>query len=205
MTLIVYLLYIMNLKLRKIRQTNVWNTTIFNCNNRVLSKNLLLKFLDQFWSQIESNFSYNNHLFILLKIKYINNEFATIGNLQRLNFGNKVWYLNVILELMEFKSDYYKETQIESLIFSYGFKDGIVQNKDIFKNNFDSQNYKNKNLPILMNPIDYGRIMIQNKLEKGINYIIQNENGLTINFNKFENYNDVEFLKKWGLISQIYR
>lgn len=42
-----------------------------------------------------------------------------------------------------------------------------------------------------MNPMDYGRIIIQ----QGLNYIIQNEN-VTINFNKFENYNQVEFFKK---------
>jgi hypothetical protein len=97
---------------------------------------------------------------------------------------------------MKFKSDYYKETGIESLIFSYGFKEGIVENKDNLKGNtFENQKYNNNILPISMNPIDYGRIIIQNPLSLGVNYIIQNDNGLTINFNNFEKFNEVEFFK----------
>jgi len=46
-----------------------------------------------------------------------------------------------------------------------------------------------------MNPIDYGRLIIQNKIDSGINYIIQNDTEQTINFNKFDNYNEVEFFK----------
>jgi hypothetical protein len=96
---------------------------------------------------------------------------------------------------MKFKSEYYNETQIDSFIFSYGFKKGKIPNKDNIIINVNFQNYKNNNLPISMNPMDYGRLIIQNKIESGINYIIQNNKGLTINFNKFENYNEVEFFK----------
>jgi hypothetical protein len=96
---------------------------------------------------------------------------------------------------MKFKSEYYNETQIESIIISYGFKKGKIQNKENIITEVNFQNYKNNNLPISMNPMDYGRLIIQNKIESGINYIIQNEKGLTINFNKFENYNEVEFFK----------
>src|SRR5882757_5920543 len=89
---------------------------------------------------------------------------------------------------MKFKSEYYNETQIESFIFSYGFKNMIIQNKDTLNDNVTFQKYKNNNLPISMNPIDYGRLIIKNKIESVINYIIQYKD-LTIN------YNQVEFFK----------
>jgi hypothetical protein len=96
---------------------------------------------------------------------------------------------------MKFKSEYYNETQMDSIIFSYGFKKGKIPNKETFNLNVALQNYKDLNLPISMNPMDYGRIIIQSELESGQIYIIQNEQGQTINFNKFEKYNKVEFFK----------
>jgi hypothetical protein len=108
--------------------------------------------------------------------------------------------MDFILENMKFKSEYYNETQIESFIISYGFKSGKIENKDNLNINIRFQNYKNYNLPISMNPIDYGRLIIQNKLDSGINYIIQNDKEQTINFNKFDKYNEVEFFKSGILL-----
>jgi hypothetical protein len=96
---------------------------------------------------------------------------------------------------MKFKSEYYNETQIDSFIISYGFKSGSITNKENLTENISIQNYKNHNLPISMNPLDYGKIIIQTKTELSINYIIQNDKGLTINFNQFEKYNEIEFFK----------
>jgi hypothetical protein len=46
-----------------------------------------------------------------------------------------------------------------------------------------------------MDAINYGRIIKTNNLENGILYILQNEKGQTITFNKFDLYNEVEFFK----------
>jgi hypothetical protein len=134
-------------------------------------------------------------MFILFKVKYVNKKFSTIGKLQRNNKSDKNWYIDFILENMKFKSEYYNETQIDSFVFSYGFKDGNITNKDNLNYNVTFQNYKNNNLPISMNPLDYGRLIFQNKIDSGINYIIKNDKGETITFNKFDLYNEVEFFK----------
>jgi hypothetical protein len=68
---------------------------------------------------IESNFTSSNHMFILFKIKYNNNEIATIGKVQRLNIEDKNWYIDWIINNMEVKSEYYNETQIDSFIISW--------------------------------------------------------------------------------------
>lgn len=96
---------------------------------------------------------------------------------------------------MKFKSEYYNETEIVSINFSYGFKSGKIKNKDNLIVDIPLQNYKNLNLPISMNPIDYGRLTLQTKLETYILYIIQNNKGETIHFKKFDKYNEIEFFK----------
>src|SRR5580658_8008359 len=97
---------------------------------------------------------------------------------------------------MKFKSEYYNENQIESLIFSYGFKEGKIKNKDTLNFKGTLQSYKNLVLPISMNPLDYGRLLNKNNLENGILYILQNEKGQTITINKFDKYNEIQFFKE---------
>ena len=87
-------------------------------------------------------------MFILFKIKYTNNEFVIIGNLQRLNQSDKDWYSDLIWSLMEYKSEYYNETQIESFVFSYGFKKGKAPEKDIIKSELKYLNLRNNKIPI---------------------------------------------------------
>jgi len=182
------------IKLRKVRAKYNWTDVLFNINNKVFTKILFEKIFNQFWNSIFFQFTDNNHMFILFKVKYTNSDFSTIGKIQRINKSDKNWYIDFILENMKFKSEYYNETQIESFIFSYGFKNMIIQNKDTLNDNVTFQKYKNNNLPISMNPIDYGRLILKNKIESVINYIIQYKD-LTINFNQFDNYNEVEFFK----------
>jgi hypothetical protein len=183
------------IKLRKVSSKYIWKDVTFDINNKVFTKILFEKIFNQFWKSIESKLNNNNHMFILFKVKYVNKEFSTIGKVQRINKNDKQWYFDFILENMKFKSEYYNETQIESFIFSFGFKEGMIKNKDNLIINVLFQNYKNNNLPISVNPMDYGRLIIKNKIESGVNYIIQNDKGLTINFNQFEKYNEIEFFK----------
>lgn len=117
------------IKLRRVTSKHIWNTISFNINNKIFTKLLFEKIFNQFWSQIENYFTENNHMFILFKIKYNNNEIVTIGKLQRINKSEKSWYINWIINNMEFKSEYYNETQIESFIISYGFKEGKISDK----------------------------------------------------------------------------
>jgi len=110
------------IKLRKVTSKYIWKELTFNINNKVFTKILFEKIFNQFWKSIEVKFTENNHMFILFKIKYINGEFSTIGRLQRINKLDKNWYMDFILENMKFKSEYYNETQIVSIILNYGFK-----------------------------------------------------------------------------------
>jgi hypothetical protein len=82
---------------------------------------------------------------------------------------------------MEFKSEFYKETQIESFIFSYGFKEGSAPIKESFKEILSLQNYKNNKLPISYNPLDYGKIITTFVYDNYTHFVIQTKEGNLIN------------------------
>src|SRR5712675_2433410 len=61
---------------------------------------------------------------------------------------------------MIYKSEYYNETPIESIIFSYGFKDEIVQVRETFKTDLNFQNFKNNIIVIISKYDNYNQIEI---------------------------------------------
>jgi hypothetical protein len=186
------------LKLRKTGVINSWKVLSLNFGKKkvkVFTGSLFKNKFNQFWKSIQSEFNENNHLFILLKIKYVNNDFITIGKLQRLNLADKDWYINWIIDNMEFKSEYYNETQIEEIIFSYGFKKGKIPDKDSLNLNVNSVIINDIKLPISLNPKDFGKLSRTIEIDNGQLFILQNNKGEIIMFSKFNNYNEIEFLK----------
>src|SRR6267142_1235312 len=83
---------------------------------------------------------------------------------------------------MEFKSEYYNETQIDSFIISYGFKEGIISEKNIIKSDLSFQKYKNNNL-------------VNETL-----YILQTKDNLITKILSSENQNSIEIFKDADLI-----
>src|SRR6267142_1363248 len=101
---------------------------------------------------------------------------------------------------MEFKSEYYNETQIDSFIISYGFKEGIISEKNIIKSDLSFQKYKNNNLVISFNPLDFGKVLTINKLVNETLYILQIKDNLITKILSSENQNSIEIFKDADLI-----
>jgi hypothetical protein len=98
---------------------------------------------------------------------------------------------------MEDKSEYYKEQLLKSMIFSYTIKKGRAKDKITFDNiSTQYQNYRNYKLPITMNPLEYGKLIIQ----KGNEFIVQvNKTNIAI-ITQFELFNEVKLFKEGDLI-----
>jgi hypothetical protein len=182
------------IKLRRISSKNVWKTLNLSFYNRIFTKTLFERKVNTFWSKIEDSFTESNHMFLLFRVKYINGEIVTIGVLQRLNFTDKDWFIEWIITNMEFKSEYYKENQIESLIFSYGFKEGKINKnkKSIFKNT----EINKINIINSINPSDFGTIIDTIKNEKLSIFFLQNEEGQSISIRQINECNLVKISKK---------
>jgi hypothetical protein len=101
---------------------------------------------------------------------------------------------------MEFKSEYYNETQIEQFIISYGFKDGKIGNKNISVSNLSFQYYKNNKLLISFNPLDFGKVINITKLDIETLYILQSKDNLIFKILSSEKQNSIEIFKNGDLI-----
>jgi hypothetical protein len=101
---------------------------------------------------------------------------------------------------MEFKSEYYNETQIESFIISYGFKEEIIADKTTINQDLKFKNYKNNKLVISFNPLDYGKVLTSTKLDNETLYILQNKDNLIIKILNSDNQNSIEIFKDANLI-----
>jgi len=78
------------IKLRRVASKNKWQDIIVKLNNRVFSRKLLIKYFSDFWNNVSDQFTNNNHMFILFKIKYNNGEFSSIGKVQRINITDLI-------------------------------------------------------------------------------------------------------------------
>ena len=187
-------------KLRRSLNRNAWEEYNISLNNEIFSKDLFEKMLKKFWNKIKHEFTTDNHLYLLLRINYTDGNIVTVGSLQRLNKDDFSWYIDLILSLVHFKSEYYKEAQIKEIIINYGFKKEIIPNKSIIASATNTTELNKINIINSMIPSDFGTIMETIKKEKSIVFIIENEAGQTIILEQFENYNLVKITFKGKLL-----
>lgn len=175
-----------------------WSDFNFEIKNSNFSSNLLKSKLDIFWREIiETKLSENQHIWLLFRLQWTNNNFVTIGKLVKLNKEDKDYLFDFIIKNMDDKSEYYTEQLIKSMIFSYTIKRGRAKDKITFESsNLSYQYFHHYKLPITMNPLNYGKV------------IEQIDNKFTIQINKtnialitqYDLYNHVKFYKEGDLI-----
>lgn len=178
---------------------NKLNWTDFNIEivNTNFSSILLKNKLDIFWKEIiETKLSENQHIWLLFRLQWTNNNYVTIGKLVKLNKEDKDYLLEYILKYMEDKSEYYTEQTIKKMIFSYTIKKGRAKDKVTFESLIlEYQNYQHHKLPITMNPLEYGKLIKQKDNE----FIIQVGRTNTAIITQFKGYNKIEFFKEGDL------
>jgi hypothetical protein len=97
---------------------------------------------------------------------------------------------------MEDKSEYYKTTNMISMIFSYSIKKGRAKDKVITESyNVQYQDYQHHKLPITMNPLEYGKLI--DRIDN--NYIVQVNDTNIVKITQEENLNQVKFFRKGEL------
>ena len=185
--------------LKSLKPRNNWEILTFSISNKVWSKELFQTIYLQFTNSVSSKFTDSNHMYILFKIKYNTNEIITIGTLQRINLNDLNWYSNWIIKNMLIKSDDYNETGILELIFSFGFKNEVIQDKPKFNENFKLQTINNLKLPISYNILDFGKLIKTNKFENYKEHIIGHKDNLFI-IKEFNSYNEIELFKDNDLL-----
>jgi hypothetical protein len=95
--------------------------------------------------------------------------------------------------------DYYSQSDITKIIFTYGFKKGEIT-ENFSKSEINLMNFKDMKLPISLDPNDYGKIINKTLISEGNIYHIQDNLGRAIIFKEFEKENQVEYFKDQNII-----
>lgn len=176
-----------------------WFDFNFEIKNTNFSSILLKSKLDIFWKEImETKLSENQHIWLLFKLQWTNNNHVTIGKLIKLNKEDKDYLFEYILTNFEDKSEYYTEQTIKNMIFSYTIKKGKAKAKiTLDSSNLQFQNYQHHKLPITMNPLEYGILIDQ----KGRDYWVQINRTNTAIVTKLDELNNkIKFFKEGKLV-----
>lgn len=136
-------------------------------NNLTLTNELLINYISQFWTEIFSQFKDNKHLLLMCKVKFSNEDmgYRTLGNLRKVNFNDKDLFIDYLSQRLAYLNDSYLAHPISTITFSYLVKEGLCNesNRALLENLNDkisaTHNLNNLNLPISMNPSEYGEII----------------------------------------------
>jgi hypothetical protein len=163
-------------------------TTTYSINNLPLTNQVLVTFISKFWDETFSLIKDTKHLLILCKVQFTNEEmgYKTIGHLRKVNFDDKDLYNEYLTQYLSILNESYLVHPILNITFSYIIKEGICKdNKKALLTDLDEKlprlhNFNNLNLPISMEPGDYGDIISSSYLDvNGVSYhrfIVKNGN-----------------------------
>jgi hypothetical protein len=116
----------------------------------------------------------------MCKVHFIDSEmgYRTLGHLVKVNYDDKDLFINYLQERLGLFTDAYTTYPINSIHFSYIIKDGVIvdDTRTLFKDNVDqtitTHRFNNKNIPISMDPNDYGKILVSNTVDSFTRYIV---------------------------------
>ena len=141
----------------------------YSINNLPLTNQVLVTFISKFWEEIFSSIKDTSHLLILCKVQFADKEmgYRTVGHLRKVNYTDKDLYIEYLNEYLSILNESYFVHPILNITFTYIIKEGICDEKyKSYLTNIDDNSsvsrfhsFYNINLPISMNPGDYGDII----------------------------------------------
>jgi hypothetical protein len=180
-----------------------WQNKIISLDSsQLLTKELLIKYINIFWLENQKELD-NKHLLLILRLKFDNGQIVSLGQMKRLNKEDMQFYIDYLLDIIETKTDPYFTTPISQIIFSFGYRDGRTIVKFNKIKHINVQKYYNNKLPIAFNPIDYGQVLIHNnnlyiiKIDKKTLVIIKQFNDETGKYNLVDFFKNNSLLYTW--------
>jgi hypothetical protein len=79
--------------------------------------------------------------------------------MKKINLEDKNYFIEYIQEILALKTEVYTEIPINSIIFSYGIRDGLAPTKTIENTELKFQTWYRNKLPITFDPKDYGTVL----------------------------------------------
>jgi DNA polymerase type B, organellar and viral len=159
----------------------------YSLNNLLLTKEVLSSYVNNFWSDVFSQITdhSNKHLLLMCKVEFDNPSLGqrSIANLRKVNFSDKDLFIDYLIQRLGILTESYTTQSIKNLTFTYVIKKGLtVDNQKYLEDHTlslnSTHNFNNLNLPISMNPEDYGTIIsdsfVQTKGDSFHRFIVEN-------------------------------
>lgn len=154
----------------------------YSTKNIFLSKEVLSIYITKFWDNVFKSINKTNvnHIMLLVKLEYSESElgYRTLGHLRSINFEDKEQFIEYLSERLNYLNDSYTSLSINRIIFTYIIKEGPASGTQALLKQIDESNttwhrFNNMNLPITMNPFEYGQILAKELLTDSIKYIVK--------------------------------
>ena len=141
-------------------------TRTYPVNNITLANEILEIYINSFWQDVFSTLDNDKHLLIMCKVEFSDSElgYRTLGHLRKVNFNDKDLFIEYLSARLGYLTDAYTTHPISKLTFSYIIKSGLaVDHKNLLQDydskGFTTHRFNNMNLPISMEPSDYGTVI----------------------------------------------
>jgi hypothetical protein len=129
-------------------------------NPSTITKELLSSNLNKFWKEIMIKLTENQHVLLIFRVRFDNNQVKTISTLKMINKTSKEELLEYLFDRLNLSNEAYSVTPLTSNIFSSSIREGnikpdfVTENKEI-----KTQIFYNNKLPIATLPEEYGKIL----------------------------------------------
>jgi hypothetical protein len=170
----------------------------------ILTSEVLNSHVKLFWNDVFKLIQDDKkvkHLMVLCKVKYSEDSsvaaesFKTLGPLRRVEFNDLDLFNNYLSARLGILIDSYNSNSISEIIFTYVIREGEVSTEDkklledITDKNITFHEFNKVNLPVSMDPSDYGTIRGKSQIDLYTRYFVINNNSnrlyeMDINFDQ---------------------
>ena len=194
-----------NTQVPVVNKKSMISLKIYNTNNQILTNELLISNINNFWLEIFKNIKDTSHLMLMCKVQFTEPEmgYRTLGHLTIVNHEDKDLFIDYLSQRLSILSDSYITLPISNIIFSYIIKKGqSIDNERVLFQDLDNKtiafhNFNNMKLPNSMNPSDYGELLVSNYVQ------IEDETYQRFIVNGLDNKTYQIDISKNGLINRV--
>lgn len=154
-------------------------TQTYSITNLVLTTDILSVYINNFWLDIFKPLQGVNkyrHLMLMCKVDFVGSEtgqevgYRSLGRLRSVNFNDKDLFIEYLNENLAHLTEGYVTTPISKITFSYIIKSGLAKDHVKLLQGLESKSvtthlFNNLNLPLSMDPADYGTITLDNYIQ----------------------------------------
>jgi len=156
----------------------------YTISNSLLTNELLATYIDLFWKEVFHQLTKGpsmQHLMLMCKIFFnahnIEVGYRTLGHLRRVNYEDKELFTEYLQERLGYLNESYTSNSLDEIAFSYIVKEGMaIDNRrllqDVSDKSLATHRFNNMNLPISMNPSDYGTVIGTTNFETFTRYFV---------------------------------